>query len=113
MQYGTIQDRKHDLPGPSVSKAVEDNIEEIQNYFEQNPNASTRKTAQALQISKTTVYRILKHFRNMHSYKITTHQLLTKRVKTKCVELCKTINEMFENGDLNEKLKIYTDDISD
>jgi len=64
MQYGTIQDRRHDLPGPSMSTAVEENIEEIKNYFEQNLN-SIRKAA--LQISKTiTLYGILKYFLKMH-----------------------------------------------
>jgi len=57
MQYGTIQDRRYDLPGPSVSIAVEENIEEVKIYFKQNPNAS-RKAAQALQISKTTKKRV-------------------------------------------------------
>jgi len=53
MQYRTIQDCRHNLRGPSMSIAVEKNIEEIKNYFEQNPNAFIRKTA--LQISKTTL----------------------------------------------------------
>jgi len=110
MQYGTIQDRRHDLPGPSVSIAVEENIEQVKNYFEQNPNASIRKAAQALQISKTTLHRILKHFLKMHPYKITSHQLLTERAMTKRVEFCKTINGMFEDGELDEKLIIYTDE---
>ncbi|EZA51591.1 hypothetical protein X777_09599 [Ooceraea biroi] len=96
MQYGTIQDRRHDLPGPSVSVAAEENIEDIKKYFEENPNSSIRKAAQALEISKTTLHRILKHFLKMHPYKITSHQLLTKRAMTKRVEFCKTINGMFE-----------------
>jgi len=50
MQYGTIQDRKYDLPSLCMSIAVEENIEEIKNYFEQNPNASIRKAVQTLQI---------------------------------------------------------------
>jgi len=43
MQYGTVQDRRHDLPGPSASIAVEKNIDKVKNYFEQNLNASIRK----------------------------------------------------------------------
>ncbi|GAB1864039.1 DUF4817 domain-containing protein [Camponotus japonicus] len=91
MQYGTIQNRRHDLPGPSASIAVEKNIDKVKNYFEQNPNASIRKGAQALKISKTTLHRILKHFLNMHPYKITSHQLLTERAMAKRVEFCKTM----------------------
>ncbi|EZA62935.1 hypothetical protein X777_15527 [Ooceraea biroi] len=46
----------------------------------------------------------------MHPYKITSHQLLTKRAMTKRVEFCKTINGMFEDGELDAKLIIYTDE---
>ncbi|KYQ49082.1 hypothetical protein ALC60_11852, partial [Trachymyrmex zeteki] len=95
-QYGTIQDRRHDLLGPFVSVTTKENIEKI--YFEQNPNASIRKAAQ----------RILKHFLKMHPYKITTYQLLIERARTKHVEFCKTINVMFEDGELDEKLIIFT-----
>jgi len=42
---------------------VEENIEKIKNYFEQNPNASIRKTStQTLQISKIILHRIKKDF---------------------------------------------------
>jgi len=34
MQYRTIQDRRHDLPGFSMPIAVKESIEEIKNYFE-------------------------------------------------------------------------------
>nr|XP_012149732.1 PREDICTED: uncharacterized protein LOC105663683 [Megachile rotundata] len=110
IQYGTIQNHRHDLPGPSASITVEENIEAIKNYFEQNPNASIRKAAQAFKISKTTLHRILKYFLKMHPYKITSHQLLTERAMLKRVEFCKTINGMFENEELDEKFIIYTDE---
>jgi len=54
------------LPRPFVSIAVEENIEKIRNYFKQNPNAFIQKVAQVLQISKTTLHRILKYFLKMH-----------------------------------------------
>ncbi|EFN86514.1 hypothetical protein EAI_02076, partial [Harpegnathos saltator] len=47
---------------------------------------------------------------NMHPYKIISHQSLIERTMTKRVEFCKTINKMFEDGDLDEKLIIYTDE---
>jgi len=43
----------------------------------------------------------------MHPYKIICYQLLTKRAMMKRIEFCKTINEMFEDGEFNEKLIIY------
>ncbi|EFN89130.1 hypothetical protein EAI_10984, partial [Harpegnathos saltator] len=67
------------------------------------------KLLKLLRVSKTMVHRILTHFLNMHPYKITSHQLLTERAMTKRMEFCKTINEMFEDEDLDEKLIIYTD----
>jgi len=46
----------------------------------------------------------------MYPYKITSHQLLTERAMAKRVEFCKTINRMFEDGELDEKFIIYTDE---
>jgi len=44
MQYGIIQNQT--WFGPSMFIIVEENIEEIKNYFEQNLNAFIRKAVQ-------------------------------------------------------------------
>ena len=109
IEYGTLQDRKHDVSGRPVSVTTDENVERTKDYFKVNPNATIRKAAQALKISKTSLYRILKHFLNMHPYKISSHQLLFERFMGQHVKFCKTITGMFEDRELDEKLIIFTD----
>ena len=76
-----------------------------------NPNATIRKlSAQVLKKSKTSLHRILKHFLNMHPYKISSHQLLSERSMGQRVKFCKTITGMFEDRELDEKLIIFIDE---
>ena len=75
-----------------------------------NPNVSIRKAAQALNISKTSLYRNRRNFLKMHPFKITTHQLLTEQYMTKRIEFCKTIAQMFEDEQLNENQIIFADE---
>lgn len=110
MEYGTLQDRRHELPGPSVTVTTPEKINEVENYFKQNPNDSIRKAAQALKITKSSLHNILKYFLKFHPYKISTHQLLTEHAMTKRIEFCNTITGMFEAEELNEKLIIYSDE---
>lgn len=110
LRYGTLQDRRHDLPGPSTSVATEENIKEIENYFKENPGTSIRKAAQVLNISKSSLHRILRHFLNLHPYKITSHQRLTEHAMAQRVEFCNTVMGLFDAEELDEKFIIYTDE---
>ena len=83
---------------------------ELETLFKVNPNATIRKAAQALKISKTSLHRILKHFLNMRPYKISSHQLLSERSIGQRVKFCQTITEMFEDRELHEKFIIFTDE---
>ena len=110
IEYGTLQDRRHDVSGRPVSVTTHENVERNKDYFKFNPNASIWKVAQALKISKTSLHRILKHFLNMHPYKISSYQLLSERSMGQRVKFCKTITGMFEDRELDEKLIIFTDE---
>ena len=109
IEYGTQQDRRHDVSGRPVSVTTDENVERIKDYFKVNPNATIRKAAQALKISKTSLHRILKHFLNMHPYKINSLQLLSERSMGR-VKCCKTITGMFKDRELDEKLISFTDE---
>lgn len=74
-----------------MSVTTEENSEKSNNYFKQNQTASIQKAARTLKISKTTVHKILEDFLQIHPYTITTHQLLTERVMTIRMELCKKV----------------------
>ena len=86
------------------------NVEKIKDYFKFNPNATIRKVAQALKMSETSLHRILKKYLNVHPYKISSHQLLSKHSMGQRVKFCKTITGMFKDRELDEKLIIFTDE---
>ena len=48
IQYGILQDRKYDAPGPSYTVVTEETVDEVEKYFSENPNSIIRKAAQVL-----------------------------------------------------------------
>ncbi|XP_039312912.1 uncharacterized protein LOC120356866 isoform X1 [Solenopsis invicta] len=108
--YGTLNDRRHDLPGPSRTVTTDETIDDVRNYFDKNPNTSIRKAAQVLDLKRKTLRKIMRDVIKLHPYKITTHQLLTEKAMEKRVEFCKVITNMFESEELDEKQIIFTDE---
>ncbi|XP_029679923.1 uncharacterized protein LOC115245655 [Formica exsecta] len=53
--HGTLNDRRHDLPGPSRTVTTEEKIDEVREYFEVNPNSSIRKAAQVMNLKRETL----------------------------------------------------------
>ncbi|EZA59706.1 hypothetical protein X777_16405 [Ooceraea biroi] len=95
--------RRHDLPGPSRTITTDETIDDVEAYFEENPNSSVRKAAQVMTLKRETLRKIVKDVIKLHPYKITTHQLLTKKAMEKWVQFCEVIIDMFENEELDEK----------
>nr|XP_012224479.1 PREDICTED: uncharacterized protein LOC105673432 [Linepithema humile] len=87
--YGTLNDRRHDLPGPSRTVTTDETIDDVRNYFDKNSNTSIRKAAQVLDLKRETLRKIMRDVIKLHPYKITTHQLLTEKAMEKQVEFCK------------------------
>nr|XP_012224992.1 PREDICTED: carbohydrate sulfotransferase 11-like isoform X2 [Linepithema humile] len=81
--YGTLNDRRHDLPGPSRTVTTDETIDDVRNYFDKNPNTSIRKAAQVLDLKRETLRKIMRDVIKLHPYKITTHQLLTEKAMEK------------------------------
>ena len=79
IQYGTLQERRYDAPGPSYTVVTVETVDEVEKYFSKNPNTTIRKAAEVLKISKSVLHRIVKHLLKLHPYKITTHQTLTTK----------------------------------
>jgi hypothetical protein len=63
-----------------------------------------------MDLKRETLRKILKNVMKMHPYKISTHQLLTVTTMKKRVKFCKTIIDMFENDELDEKQIIFMDE---
>ena len=107
IQYGTLQNRRYDALGPSYTVVPEETVDEVDKYFSENPNSTIRKAAQVLKISKYSLHRIVKNFLKLHSYKITTHKLLSTKSIEARVKFCKTITEMFESGEIDENEIVF------
>ena len=45
LQYGTLQDRRYNAPGPSYTVVTEETVAEVEKYFSENPNSTIRKAA--------------------------------------------------------------------
>ena len=69
IQYGTLQDREYDAPGPSYTVVTEETVDEVEKYFSENPNSTVRKVAQVLEISKSSLHRIVKKLFEITSIK--------------------------------------------
>ena len=48
VQYGALDDRRHQLSGPFISVATKENIETFEIYFKKNRNAAIRKVSRVL-----------------------------------------------------------------
>ena len=44
-EFGTLEERRNYLPGPSYTKTTEEKVVEVEEYFKINPNSSTCKAA--------------------------------------------------------------------
>ena len=53
--YGTLNDRKSYVSGLSCNITIEKAIDDIRIYFEENPNISIQKAAQAISLKRETL----------------------------------------------------------
>ena len=109
IQYGTLQDRRYDAPGPWYTVVTEETVDKVKKYFSENPNSTIRKAAQVLKISKSSLHRIVKKSLKLRPYKITTHQLLTTKSMEARVKFYKSITEIFESGEIDENKIVFSD----
>jgi len=66
-------------------------------YFKESEFLDFEKAAQAIDLKRKTLRKILKDVIKMHLYEISTRQVLTVTPMKKRVKFCKTMVEMFEN----------------
>ena len=66
IQYDTLQDRRYEALGPSYTVVTEETVDDVEKYFSENPNSTVRKGAQVLEISKSSLHRIVKNFLRLH-----------------------------------------------
>lgn len=58
IQYGTLQDRRYDSPGPPYIVVTEQIVDEVEKHFSENTNFTIINAAQVLNILKSSLRRI-------------------------------------------------------
>lgn len=110
MKYGILNDRRSEQTGPSFTVVTKDKMNEITQYFQENPDVSVQEATKTFGISRPSLYRILKKFLRLHLYNITCHQLLTESARTQRVGFCEMMTELFDAKELDEKQIIFCDE---
>lgn len=82
-------------PGPSRTSRTEETINEVAASVRRNPRLSIRKRAAALNVTKSTVERILKRDLKFHPYKIQIVQEINENDYNLRKSFCQTIIERF------------------
>ena len=76
-KYGTVCNVHKGHSGRPKSVRTAEEIERVEDYFEENPSMSTRRATQELGIARSSLQRILKHDVKLFPYKIQIFQQLT------------------------------------
>ncbi|XP_015117728.1 histone-lysine N-methyltransferase SETMAR [Diachasma alloeum] len=109
VNYGTLQDSRHDLPARiSQMEKVTDKVEK---HLKNHPTSnSIRKTAAKLEFNRETLRLIIKHFLKLHPHKITSHEFFTQAAIGKQLEFSKVLTQMFEIAEIEANRIIVLDE---
>ena len=109
-EYGDVNDRRKSKSGSQKTVRTAQNIERVCQITVRSPQLSSNRLSQILNISQTSVVRILKQDIKMFPYKIQILQTQTDANKAMRVEFSRQMAERIENDpDLLENL-IFTDE---
>lgn len=77
--FGSVHNRQKGRSGRRTTVSTEENIGLIQREFEENHEQSLRRAHQSLNISKTTIHRVLKKSLKLKPYKTLQRHLIPER----------------------------------
>lgn len=108
--YGSILDRQKGNSGRPLSIVTEENTEKVDEYFTENPSTSTRRASLELDISRTSLQRILKTKIKMWPYKIQIHQELTEHDMERRLAFSRKMLRHFSKGEIEHKKIWFSDE---
>ena len=85
------------------------NVYEVRKHFEESPGKPTWPLSQEVDISRTTVHRVIHTDLKLFPYKLQIHQTQTNVNKEEKTEFCQTISERIENNPGDFGLILFTD----
>ena len=81
----------------------------VRKHFEESSRKSTRPLSQEVDISRTTIHRVIYNDLKLFPYKLQIHQTQTNVNKEEKTEFCETISERIENNPGDFGLILFTD----
>lgn len=96
------------IKGKAVKpKRTEEVCQEVENFYEENPNCSLRKAVQQISPTKSTLWRIVRHELRYRFYRYTSVQPLTDAHKAQRRQFCEWILE--QPSEIVDKI-VWTDE---
>ena len=98
-EEGCLCSRKKITLSPST-----ETIERVQNIFQRSPRKSIRRASRELQMSSTTVWRVVRKHLRMIFYKLHLLQHLKDTDRPACEDFCTQMQAMLEEDGLDDRL---------
>lgn len=108
-EFGTVLDNKEEMKTKSKTVRTKENIESVQNYFQENPESSQRQASRVLGIQRSSIQRIMKLDLALFPYKIQINQPISERAGVQRFEFSNKLINMKESGEI-EFNKIWFSD---
>lgn len=94
--HGTVHDRIKGVSGRQVDATTQENVEAVRQEYQGNPQLSLRRGSQALNIPKTSLWRILKKKIEYHPYKVLKRHHIPQRSIEPRINRAKTLLDAIE-----------------
>ena len=107
-EKGTLNKTKP--PGPSCTVRTPENVSRVREAFETSPSRSMRQHASSLNISRTSIHRILHQDLNFHPYKMLMTQQLLDMDHTLRLGFCTRILKEIEEKTVPLQQILFTDE---
>jgi len=107
---GSVQDHYRGNVGGEPTAITEENIQRVKDYFQQNPRSSIRQAAPVLNLSYSTVQRILTKKIEFYPYKVSIHQPLADFDRERRVEFASHLLAMIDGKELDVSKIWFSDE---
>ena len=107
---GTILNLNQGHSGRPTTSTTPDNIERVEEFYSEHPTISTRRAAQALDISRTSLMRIIRTKLKLFPYKIQVFQQLTQYDMDRRLEFASTLIDKILDKSIRSRRIWFSDE---
>ena len=110
MTTGSVMDDKEGMQTKKNTVIVEENVKKVEELIKQSPSTSIRMASKQLDISKSSVQRIIKKELSLFPYKIQTNQPIYQLSGERRLEFANQMLTMAENNDIDFGKILFSDE---